>query len=65
MTANDSMSNQKSELPKEDFEEKVPARRPGNDRDMGNATLFAATNQYLQGQIITVDGGYVIRAGSA
>jgi len=35
------------------------------DRDMGNAALFVATNQYLNGQIIAVDGGYIIEAGSA
>lgn len=66
MTAGgESGDNQKSELPKENFEGKVPANRPGNDRDMGNAILFVATNQYLQGQAIAVDGGYIIRAGSA
>jgi len=32
---------------------------------MGNAVLFCATNQYLNGQIIPVDGGYIIEAGSA
>lgn len=65
MTASESGDNQKSELPKEDFEGKVPADRPGNDRDMGNTVLFVATNQYLQGQAIAVDGGYIIRHGSA
>ena len=44
---------------------KVPARRPGHDRDMGNAILFAATNQYLNGQTVAVDGGYILHAGSA
>jgi NAD(P)-dependent dehydrogenase (short-subunit alcohol dehydrogenase family) len=44
--------------------EKIPARRPGNDRDMGNAVLYAATNQYVNGQTIVVDGGYVLWAGS-
>ncbi|MCJ1310255.1 hypothetical protein MMC25_003917 [Agyrium rufum] len=65
MTASDSADNMKSELPKEQFEGKVPADRPGNDRDFGNAVLFVATNQYLQGQTIAVDGGYIIRQGSA
>lgn len=51
MTAGDSGDNQKSELPKEDFEGKVPAGRPGNDRDMGSAMLFVATNQYVNGQV--------------
>jgi len=65
MTQGESGPNQKSELPKEDFEGKVPAGRPGNDRDMGNAMLFVATNTYLQAQTIVVDGGYVVKAGSA
>ena len=65
MTAGESGPNQKSEIPKEKFEGKVPAQRPGNDRDMGNAVLFAVTNQYLNGQVVAVDGGYVIKAGSA
>ena len=64
MTAKGSRADQKSELPKEKYE-KVPARRPGHDRDMGNAILFAATNQYLNGQTVAVDGGYILHAGSA
>lgn len=63
MTAGDSKEDQKSHVPKEKYEQKVPARRPGKDEDMGNAILFAATNQYLQGQTVVVDGGYVIAAG--
>jgi hypothetical protein len=27
---------------------------------MGNAILFAATNQYLNGQTVVVDGGYML-----
>jgi NAD(P)-dependent dehydrogenase (short-subunit alcohol dehydrogenase family) len=64
MTASGSGPDQKSELPKEKYE-KMPARRPGNDRDMANAILFAATNQYLNGQTVAVDGGYILYAGSA
>lgn len=50
MTAGDSKDNQKSELPKEKYGH-LPSERPGNDRDMANAILFAATNQYLNGQV--------------
>ena len=64
MTASESGDNQKSELPKEDFEQKVPARRPGNDRDMAGAILFAVSNQYLNGQTVVVDGGYLLAAGT-
>ncbi|KAF2767521.1 NAD(P)-binding protein [Teratosphaeria nubilosa] len=63
MTAGSSGANQKSELPKDKFESKVPAKRPGTDRDMASVLLFAATNTYLNGQDITVDGGYTLSAG--
>lgn len=65
MTAGESGDDQKNEIPKEKFEGKVFAQRPGNDRDMGSAILFAATNQYLNGQAIAVDGGYILQHGSA
>ena len=65
MTAGESGDNQKSEIPKEDFHGKVFAQRPGNDRDMGNGVLFCATNQYLNGQTIPIDGGYILQHGSA
>lgn len=63
MTAGDSKANQKSFIPKDKYADKVPAARPGNDRDMAGAILFAATNQYLNGQTVTVDGGYTLAAG--
>ncbi|KAK5018088.1 hypothetical protein BJ546DRAFT_981224 [Cryomyces antarcticus] len=63
MTAGESKDNQKSELPK-DKKSEIPAKRPGNDRDMANAVLFMATNQYLNGQIVPVDGGYLIAHGA-
>ncbi|KAL1981833.1 hypothetical protein VTN96DRAFT_2078 [Rasamsonia emersonii] len=64
MTAQESDERQKSFLPKEQYERKVPAGRPGNDRDMGSAVLFAVANQYLNGQTVVVDGGYVLAAGT-
>lgn len=63
MTAGDSEANQKSHIPKENFEGKVPAARPGHDRDMASACLFCATNTYLNGETITVDGGYTLATG--
>ncbi len=63
MTAGESKDNQKSEIPAEKYSH-LPARRPGNDRDMANAVLFAATNQYLNGQIVPVEGGYLLKFGS-
>ncbi|KAH1580229.1 hypothetical protein KXW39_006160 [Aspergillus fumigatus] len=63
MTANDSDEKQKSSLPKEKYEGKVPAGRPGKDKDMGSA-IFSICNQYLNGQTIVVDGGFVLAAGT-
>ncbi|KEY65271.1 hypothetical protein S7711_01789 [Stachybotrys chartarum IBT 7711] len=63
MTAGDSNDAQKSHIPKEKYEGKVPAARPGKDEDMAGAVLFFATNQYLSGQTLAVDGGYTIQAG--
>ena len=63
MTTSESSANQKSHISKENFETKVPAGRPGNDRDMASAILFVATNTYLNGETITVDGGYTLRTG--
>lgn len=55
--------NQKSEMPKEK-KEGLPASRPGKDQDMAAAILFCVGCQYLNGQTITVDGGYELQAGS-
>ncbi|KAG6021418.1 hypothetical protein E4U19_004871 [Claviceps sp. Clav32 group G5] len=63
MTAGESDDTQKSKLPKEDFEGKVAAARPGKDEDMAQAILFATCNQYLNGDTVVVDGGYTIAAG--
>lgn len=63
MTAGESDEKQKSAIPREKYESKVPAARPGHERDMANAILFTATNQYLNGQTIVIDGGYVLAAG--
>lgn len=63
MTTGASDDKQKSQLPKEQFEGKVPARRPGKDEDMASAVLFATCNQYVNGSTVVVDGGYTIEAG--
>ncbi|KAL3462906.1 hypothetical protein BJX64DRAFT_299282 [Aspergillus heterothallicus] len=63
MTAGESDEKQKSFIPKEKYE-KVPARRPGKDEDMASTVLFTVANQYLNGQTIVVDGGYVLSTGT-
>ncbi|KAJ3509366.1 hypothetical protein NM208_g15678 [Fusarium decemcellulare] len=63
MTTEGSDESQKSHIPKDKYAEKVPAGRPGKDEDMAGTVLFFATNQYLMGQTLAVDGGYTIAAG--
>jgi len=63
MTASKSGDDQKSHIPKEKYADKVAAQRPGRDEDMAQTVLFMATNQYLNGQNLAVDGGYTLAAG--
>jgi NAD(P)-dependent dehydrogenase (short-subunit alcohol dehydrogenase family) len=62
-TQESSDSTQKSEMPKEK-KEGLPAQRPGKDTDMAQTVMFVANCQYLNGQTITVDGGYSMQAGN-
>ena len=66
MTAKESDDKQKSELPDEYAADKghVPAMRPGRDEEMGMTVLFLAKNAYVNGQILTVDGGVLNVVGS-
>ena len=63
-TKTSNAQTQKSELPK-DFAltRDIAAGRPGTDGDMASAILFLATNQYINGQIVAVDGGYLLKHG--
>ncbi|CAM1502939.1 Fc.00g077150.m01.CDS01 [Cosmosporella sp. VM-42] len=59
MTAKESDERQKSSLREGYAEEKghVPAMRPGRDQEIGMAVLFLARNEYVNGEILAVDGG--------
>jgi len=63
MTAGGSDQFQKSHLEKSDYEGKVPAGRPGRDIDMAQGVLALASNQYIHGQTLVVDGGYSLAIG--
>lgn len=41
---------------------KIPAKRLGDERDMGQAALFLGMCQYCDGQILVVDGGRALGA---
>lgn len=60
MTAKEaSDARQKSHVPPEKIQEKghVPLMRPGRDQEIGMSVLYLAKNQYVNGEIIAVDGG--------
>lgn len=59
MTAKASDEKNKSGVPDEKAQEKghVPAMRMGRDTEMGMTALFLAKNEYVNGEIIAVDGG--------
>jgi NAD(P)-dependent dehydrogenase (short-subunit alcohol dehydrogenase family) len=59
MTVDSSDDRQKSHLEPEKVQEKghVPLMRPGREEEMGMTVLYLAKNQYVNGEIIAVDGG--------
>lgn len=64
MTAASSDEKQKSSLPYHKYQGRYPANRPGEEEDMASTVLFVSTNQFLNGQTIVVDGGYVLATGT-
>ncbi|KAJ2983018.1 hypothetical protein NUW58_g6324 [Xylaria curta] len=63
MTADESGEDQKSALSKEKYEEKIPAGRPGRDQDMAQAVLALVCNQYVNAEVLVVDGAYAAAIG--
>lgn len=59
MTAKESDDRQKSHVPAEKIQDKghVPLQRAGREEEMGMTVLYLAKNQYVNGEIIAVDGG--------
>jgi NAD(P)-dependent dehydrogenase (short-subunit alcohol dehydrogenase family) len=62
MTTGDSGEDQKSHIPKEKYD-KIPARRPGNEKDIARAVIHLVVNQYVNGHNELVDGGYSLIEG--
>jgi NAD(P)-dependent dehydrogenase (short-subunit alcohol dehydrogenase family) len=62
MTMNESDEKNKSEMPKEKIEDKghVPMGRAGADEEMAMGVLFLATNRYVNGEVIAIDGGVLL-----
>ena len=63
MSTGDSGSDQKSSMPQEKIDQKghVPAGRAGTDEEMAQAVLFLAKNTYVNGEILAVDGGVLLK----
>ncbi|THG97443.1 hypothetical protein EW026_g4550 [Hermanssonia centrifuga] len=64
MTTEGKDDKNKSQIPTgDDYGEKkdIPAGRPGAETDMAQTALFIACNQYLYGQTVAVDGGYLLK----
>ncbi|RAL59389.1 hypothetical protein DID88_006878 [Monilinia fructigena] len=62
MTVGESGGDQKSSLGAEKIQEKghVPIQRPGSDEEMAMAVLFLSKNNYVNGEIVVVDGGVLL-----
>lgn len=43
----------------------IPAKRLGTSEEMGNAAVFLATNSYVDGQVLVVDGGRSLTASGS
>ena len=59
MTTQTSDENNKSELEDKKVADKghVPLMRPGRETEMGMLVLFFTRNEYINGQIVAIDGG--------
>ena len=67
MTMKGSDERNKAHMPDEKVKDKgheVPAGRSGTDEEMGMAVLFMASCGYLNGQVISLDGGVLNEVGS-
>jgi len=62
MTVGESGEDQKSHLEDEKVKQKghVPMDRAGSDEEMAMAVLFLSKNNYVNGEIIAVDGGVLL-----
>lgn len=67
MTMKQSDERNKADMPPEKVKDKghsVPAGRSGRDEEMGMAVIFMAKCGYLNGQVVSLDGGVLNEVGS-
>jgi NAD(P)-dependent dehydrogenase (short-subunit alcohol dehydrogenase family) len=62
MTTKDSDRDNKSEMPQEKIDNygHVPMGRAGSDEEMAQGVLFLAKNKYVNGEIVSIDGGVLL-----
>ncbi|KAI9806202.1 MAG: hypothetical protein M1825_006317 [Sarcosagium campestre] len=61
MTAKKSDENQKSHVSPETIQQKGHVDRAGSDEEMAMAVIFLAKNTYVNGEVIAVDGGELLK----
>ena len=54
------MTNVLSDKVKEDIMNEIPLKRFGSADEVAQTAIFLAQNEYITGQVITVDGGMTI-----
>ncbi|KAI9748253.1 MAG: hypothetical protein M4579_007277 [Chaenotheca gracillima] len=66
-TGGQSDDRQKSHVPDQKIKDKgnVPAERPGSDEEMGQAVVFLTKNTYVNGEVLVVDGGTLLKVPGA
>jgi NAD(P)-dependent dehydrogenase (short-subunit alcohol dehydrogenase family) len=62
MTTKDSDRDNKSEMPQEKIDNygHVPMGRAGSDEEMAQGVLFLTKNKYVNGEIVSIDGGVLL-----
>ncbi|TAQ83739.1 hypothetical protein B7494_g7934 [Chlorociboria aeruginascens] len=62
LTTHESDENQKSHIPQEYIDSKghIPMRRAGDDEEMAQGIIFLAKNNYVNGEVIAIDGGVLL-----
>jgi len=62
MTTGESDKDQKSQMPQSKIDSygHVPMGRAGSDEEMAQGIIFLAKNKYVNGEILTIDGGVLL-----
>lgn len=55
------MTDKLSQTIKEQVNDRIPLKRFGSSEDVANAAVFLATNNYITGQVLNIDGGMVMK----